>query len=93
MVQKPVCAGLSFQPKLVFAPWLIFVLRPEKTDLFSCREHGWKSNRRLWGVHPTTNRETYGPDRSQLQSGAGKIYETALNIGVDEFDPDVVAHF
>ena len=33
-----------------------------------------------------------GPVRSQLQSGAGKIYETALDISVDEFDANVIAH-
>jgi hypothetical protein len=79
------------QPQL--APWLSSVLRPEKTGLVSCREHGWKTNCRLWGVHPIRDRETYGLVRNQFQSGAGKIYKTALDIGVGEFDPNMVAHF
>jgi hypothetical protein len=33
----------------------IFVLRPEQTDLVSCREHGWKTHCRLWGVLPITH--------------------------------------
>lgn len=55
-------------------------------------EHGWKTNCWLWGVHPTRNRETYGLVRNPFQSGAGKIYETALDISVDEFDANVIAH-
>ena len=92
MVQKPVGYGLSPQPQLVFVPWLTSGLRLAKTGLVSCREHGWKINCRLWGVHPTTNRETYGLVRNRFQSGAGIIYETALDISVDEFDANVIAH-
>jgi hypothetical protein len=39
------------------------------------------------------NCKIYGPVRNPFQSGAGKIYETALDVGVDEFDTNVVANF
>ena len=42
---------------------------------------------------PPRNRETYGLVRNPFQSGAGKIYETALDVRVDEFDTNMVAHF
>jgi len=82
-VQKPICSRLNLQPQLVFAPWLTSVLGSEKIGLIPCHEHGWKTNRQLWGVHPITNRKTYTPVWSRLRSGAGKIYETTLDVGVD----------
>jgi len=68
-------------------------LRAEKAGLVPSHEHGWKTSCRLWGLHPITNCETYGPVQSQLPSTPGKIYETALHIGVNEFDANVIAHF
>ena len=90
IVEKPVGSGLSPQPQTT--PRLRSGLRPEKTGLVSCPEHGRKTNRRLWGLHPITNCETYGPVQSQLPSTPGKIYETALHIGVNEYDANVIAH-
>ena len=50
----------------------------------------------LWGITHIGGKSVVPcPIRSQrrLRSGAGKIYETALDVGVDEFDANVVAHF
>ena len=40
------------------------------------------------GCNPTWRRDRSG----RGLSGAGEVYETALNVGVDEFDANVVAH-
>lgn len=48
----------------------------------------------LWGPHPITNFETYGPVWSQIcvRQNTGNIYEPTLDFGVDESDANVVAN-
>jgi hypothetical protein len=66
------------QPQL--ARWLISGLRPEKTGLVSCREHGWKTSWRLWGVHPTPNREW---SQVRLSFCARKGTQAAKSAGME----------
>ena len=54
---------------------------------------GYNPTRHVELNTPTTRLCAQSESAITYGSGAGEVYETALDVSVDEFDANVVAHF